>query len=857
MSLFKKPNRKFRQRVTHSDSEEEEINKDKFDKNDLNDQEKLKPKLNTPNFGKEEIENPDKIKKVGTKLSFHDEEDDGEVFKVKKSNYSRRLARRLEKERKKKLEKGEEIKKSEECIDNTDDQKEERIQIEKEDSMDILNGDDAEDMEIDSENENGEKNKLYHPFKNVLKSGVIPDAATIYAVKKHRQMAREMGDFVALDDTKRVQETKSRLIRDDDNDRSDEDEGEEGRISFTVNVAAVERQKAREAFLSVQETEDNEMENEEADELERWEREQIRKGVSMTQIQQQQLQTGSDRLFGYNQQNDKTTKISTNIETKQPSRLANLSIPRERKDLTVNDIKSRLSERLSALEEMYANHHKEEDSCNSRLVNSYDLISQLEKEGPLLASRFSLYQQMRGYVTDLVECLDLKVAKIEIIEKQMNELLKIRAEKFVQRRQQDIRDQADEYSIISTKGFRGSNLEMLDGKSIIQDEIKLRRVAEREGRRMRRRKAREIKNLIVKHHDGMSSDDEEIDIDVLKHKDQQNAIFEQVDEIFEDVIDEFGTVQGVKSNFERWKNEQLTSYKDAYVSLCLPKVLSPFVRAELVKWNPLENGADFEQMNWYEILIFYDCNNENLEAIDSDDPDLNLIPSIVEKVVLPKLTVIAREIWDPVSTCQTLQLVNLTKRIIEDYPNINGKSKNTQEYLQAVIMRIYRTLDEDVFIPLYPKELLENRTLGAVTFFQRQFWSCVKLLRNILSWHGILSEQSLQDLAFNCLLNRYLLLALQNSQNQKDTVDKCRTIVSTLPRAWFSQLKGSKTLPQLQMFARLLKQFAQNQDEVHFKEVIKEFAQMLVTIGALEEATELAKQFSIVNLRSQLQGKVS
>ncbi|XP_067118345.1 PAX3- and PAX7-binding protein 1 [Centruroides vittatus] len=856
MSLFKKPNRKFRQRVTHSDSEDEEINKDKLDKNDINDQEKPKPKVN-PNFGKEENENTDKSKRVGTKLSFHDEEDDGEVFKVKKSNYSRRLARRLEKERKKKLEKNEEIKKSEEFMtDEIDDQKVEMVQADKDDSMDILNGEDAEDMEIDSENEDNEKNKLFHPFKNVLKSGVIPDAATIYAVKKHRQMAREMGDFVALDDTKRVQETKSRLIRDDDNDRSDEDEGEEGRISFTVNVAAVERQKAREAFLSAQEREENEMENEEADELERWEREQIRKGVSMTQIQQQ-LQTNSDRIFGYNQQNDKTVKVTSNTESKPPSRLANLSIPRERKDLTVNDIKSRLSERLSALEEMYANHQREDDSCNTRLANSYDLINQLEKEGPLLASRFSLYQQMRGYVTDLVECLDLKVAKIEIIEKQMNELLKARAEKFVQRRQQDIRDQADEYSIISTKGFRGSNLEMLDGKSVIQDEVKLRRVAEREGRRMRRRKAREIKNLIVKHHDGMSSDDEEIDIDVLKHKEQQKALFEQVDEIFEDVIDEFGTVQGVKSNFERWKNEQLTSYKDAYVSLCLPKVLSPFVRAELVKWNPLESGADFEQMKWYEVLIFYSCNNENLEDIDSDDPDLNLIPSIVEKVVLPKLTVIAREIWDPVSTCQTLQLVNLTKRIIEDYPNINGKSKNTQEYLHAVITRIYRTLDEDVFIPLYPRELLENRTLGAVTFFQRQFWSCVKLLRNILSWHGILSEQSLQDLAFNCLLNRYLLLALQNSQMQKDTVDKCRTIVSTLPRAWFSQLKGSKTLPQLQMFARLLKQFAQSQDEVHFKDIIKEFAQMLITIGALEEATELAKQFSIINLRSQLQGKVS
>ncbi|XP_023214907.1 PAX3- and PAX7-binding protein 1-like [Centruroides sculpturatus] len=829
MSLFKKPNRKFRQRVTHSDSEDEEINKDKLDKNDINDQEKPKPKVN-PNFGKEENENTDKSKRVGTKLSFHDEEDDGEVFKVKKSNYSRRLARRLEKERKKKLEKNEEIKKSEEFMtDEIDDQKEEMVQADKDDSMDILNGEDAEDMEIDSENEDNEKNKLFHPFKNVLKSGVIPDAATIYAVKKHRQMAREMGDFVALDDTKRVQETKSRLIRDDDNDRSDEDEGEEGRISFTVNVAAVERQKAREAFLSAQEREENEMENEEADELERWEREQIRKGVSMTQIQQQ-LQTNTDRIFGYNQQNDKTVKVTSNTESKPPSRLANLSIPRERKDLTVNDIKSRLSERLSALEEMYANHQREDDSCNTRLANSYDLINQLEKEGPLLASRFSLYQQMRGYVTDLVECLDLKVAKIEIIEKQMNELLKARAEKFVQRRQQDIRDQADEYSIISTKGFRGSNLEMLDGKSVIQDEVKLRRVAEREGRRMRRRKAREIKNLIVKHHDGMSSDDEEIDIDVLKHKEQQS--------------------NGWVTKWSRWQPTALGdtgSNPDRLKSLRNFSSDSPFGYS----------GADFEQMKWYEVLIFYSCNNENLEDIDSDDPDLNLIPSIVEKVVLPKLTVIAREIWDPVSTCQTLQLVNLTKRIIEDYPNINGKSKNTQEYLHAVITRIYRTLDEDVFIPLYPRELLENRTLGAVTFFQRQFWSCVKLLRNILSWHGILSEQSLQDLAFNCLLNRYLLLALQNSQMQKDTVDKCRTIVSTLPRAWFSQLKGSKTLPQLQMFARLLKQFAQSQDEIHFKDIIKEFAQMLITIGALEEATELAKQFSIINLRSQLQGKVS
>ena len=36
--------------------------------------------------------------------------------------------------------------------------------------------------------------------------GVIPDAATIHAIRKKRQMAREQGDFIPLDDTQKVHE---------------------------------------------------------------------------------------------------------------------------------------------------------------------------------------------------------------------------------------------------------------------------------------------------------------------------------------------------------------------------------------------------------------------------------------------------------------------------------------------------------------------------------------------------------------------------------------------------------------------------------------------------------------------------
>lgn len=43
--------------------------------------------------------------------------------------------------------------------------------------------------------------------------GVIPDAATIYAMKKHRQMAREMGDFIPIEEPEKEEDEKSRLIR--------------------------------------------------------------------------------------------------------------------------------------------------------------------------------------------------------------------------------------------------------------------------------------------------------------------------------------------------------------------------------------------------------------------------------------------------------------------------------------------------------------------------------------------------------------------------------------------------------------------------------------------------------------------
>ena len=119
-------------------------------------------------------------------------------------------------------------------------------------------------------------------------------------------------------------------------------------------------------------------------------------------------------------------------------------------------------------------------------------------------------------------------------------------------------------------------------------------------------------------------------------------------------------------------------------------------------------------MVWYDSLILFGVGDPS--TLHKDNIDIKLVPSIVEKVVVPKINgrinfcfllnvfilpifiLLFRsldlanllsyfyilyldyvtEVWDPMSTQQTSRLVNLVGRIIKDYPTINDSSKQTQ-----------------------------------------------------------------------------------------------------------------------------------------------------------------------------------
>lgn len=63
------------------------------------------------------------------------------------------------------------------------------------------------------------------------------------------------------------------------------------------------------------------------------------------------------------------------------------------------------------------------------------------------------------------------------------------------------------------------------------------------------------------------------------------------------------------------------------------------VRLSMITWNPLEeNCEDLEHMEWYDVTMKYAYSPNETEETLSTDPDIRLIPALVEKIILPKLT---------------------------------------------------------------------------------------------------------------------------------------------------------------------------------------------------------------------------
>lgn len=111
-----------------------------------------------------------------------------------------------------------------------------------------------------------------------------------------------------------------------------------------------------------------------------------------------------------------------------------------------------------------------------------------------------------------------------------------------------------------------------------------------------------------------------------------------VSQVFADVVDDFSSVGSILSHFEQWRETDMSAYMEAYASMCLPRILSPLLRLGLVFWDPLTDTDDLDKYKWYSTLMLYGMQKNETEESLLTDPDVNLVPTVVEKIIVPKLT---------------------------------------------------------------------------------------------------------------------------------------------------------------------------------------------------------------------------
>ncbi|XP_036291724.1 intron Large complex component GCFC2 isoform X3 [Pipistrellus kuhlii] len=621
---------------------------------------------------------------------------------------------------------------------------------------------DASESKDDQSSPSDSSSSLEEEFSSIVN---IPDAAFIQAARRKRELARAQEDYISLD-VKHIS-TIADTKKDSDEDPESEPDDHEKRIPFTLKPQTLKQRMAEEI------TTRNEESSEESQEDEKqaiWEEQQMRKAVKITK--------GRNIDLSHSSEFQTVKKFDTSI-----------SFP----PVNLEIIKKQINRRLTLLQDTHRSHQREYEKYVEDVKSSKNAIQNLENSSDQ-ALNFKFYKSMKIYVDNLIDCLNEKIINIQEIESSMHALLLKQAMTFMKRRQDELKHESTYLQQLSRKAETSTN------GSLAIDEKTQCILEGIESRRAQRRQARALSGN-CDHQEGTSSDDELSSADMADFQKSQGDILQDHKKIFEDVNDDFSNIQNILLKFQQWREKFPDSYYEAFIGLCIPKLLNPLIRVQLINWNPLKfNSIGLKQMPWFTSIENF-IDNSMQDSKKEDNSDKKILSAVINKTVIPRLTDFVEFIWDPLSTSQTTSLVDHCRMILEEHSTCENEiSKGRQDLVKSIVSRMKKAIEDDVYIPLYPKSTVENKTSPHSKFQERQFWSAVK-------------------------------------------------ITAYLPEKWFENSTMRTSISQLENFIQFLLQSAHKLSRSEFRDEVKEIILILVKIRALNQAESFIEEYHLDHLK--------
>ncbi|KAJ0002213.1 hypothetical protein NQD34_002009 [Periophthalmus magnuspinnatus] len=636
--------------------------------------------------------------------------------------------------------------------------------------------------------------------RSAPKQVIIPTAKEIEAARRQRRANLTKKEYIPLDKDgySSAASTPERFSTKDEEDQVEDDSDElddhERRIEFAPQPKSVRERIAEQMGDS-----DDSMSGTDEEQV-LWEETQIGKGLK--------------RRPG--EQSPSGSELSSYSSSSRPERQRQKKNIPALPDVSVSMIKKRITVKLDSLKEVHRARQAEFRRMEGDIENARCSAENLEES--LLELELKFYRDMTLYTHNLVECLREKIVEINSLELELHTLLSDQMESLSSQRRQKIKEQAEHLQQLSYK----TDEHTANGKSILSDAA-----------------------LTVK-----IEEDFDVPDDTMPSPEEEEQCHKQMEDIllrskavFSDVKDDFYEVKKILSRFEEWRRSYSDSYHNAYISLCLPKLLHPIIRHQLLSWNPLKDtNKSFENMPWFTALETF-CHGYGHEELEHTDRQT--VTNVIEKTLFPKLTAYVEMIWDPMSLQQTGCLTDLCHRLKEDYSIFEVEhSKPVKAFVDAVTSRLRTCVDEDIFIPIYPKRFLEDLSSPQCHFREQQFWTAIKLLCAMGKWDLVLSEFVLKELMLDKLLSRYIMITLVNSTGTR--IQACKKIAESLPSSWCT---GENTLPQLQSFRNYLVEMAhsvckqQSPKEPITKSSVTEVLKILSRVRCYDSIMAIAEKY--------------
>ncbi|PPD89245.1 hypothetical protein GOBAR_DD13807 [Gossypium barbadense] len=520
---------------------------------------------------------------------------------------------------------------------------------------------------------------------------------------------------------------------------------------------------------------------------------------------------------------------------------------------------------------------KADENLSASLFN----ITALEKSLSAAGEKFIFMQKLRDYVSVICEFLQHKAPLIEELEEHMQKLNEERALAVLERRSENNDDEMLEVEaavkaamlVFSERGSSAAMIEVATNAAqaasvAIREQVNLpvkldefgrdvnrqkRLDMERRAEARQRRKARfDSKRLSSMETDrsyqkieGESSTDES-DSESTAYRSNRDMLLQTANEIFSDASEEYSQLSAVKQKFEKLKKDYSSSYRDAYMSLSIPSIFSPYVRLELLRWDPLHGDEDFSDMK-HNLLFNYGFCEDGSSALD--DSDANLVPALVEKIALPVLHHEISHCWDMLSTQETKNVVSATSLIIDYVP---PSSEVLAELLVTIRSRL-RDAVTDIVVPTWTP-LVMKAVPNAARVAAYRFGMSVRLMRNICLWKDILALPVLERLALDDLLCGKILPHIRCiASDVHDAVTRTERIVASLSGVWagtsVSRDSSSKLQPLvdcvLSLGKTLERRHASGVSESEAGGLARRLKKMLVELNEYDNARDIARRFHL------------